>query len=169
MTNEELLTTINRIHVDCYQLCKNAFSKYFNNSGNMDVFCHSDEEYGLFTKIREELTEPSDNPKQKYYRLLEPIVIPAKNDVPKIGYTYLYIRKPDPTPYGLYRGDVDFFTNENEYRALKQSLLDGTVIQGAKMYDRPGWDFIQLSNPAIGSVAYVSTKENVEWVRVKHD
>lgn len=149
-------------------MCKQILGEYLPNSGNMGVFCHSDEEYTSLTKLREELTEPADNPNQKYYKLSEPIVIPAEGDVPETTYTHLYIRKPDPTPYGKYKGDVDFIIAPEKYLKLKEKVENGEV-KGAEIYDRPGWDNIQLSDHDIDAVAYVSTKEMTEKVRVKFD
>jgi hypothetical protein len=82
-------------------------------------------------------------------------------------YTHLYIRKPDPTPYGQYNGDVDFVLSGDEYVELKKLLLDGEEIKVAQIYDRVGWDTIQLIWPGINSVGYISTKEFAEKVRVR--
>lgn len=133
----------------------------------MGVFCHDDDEYERLMKIRDEITEPSDNPDQKYYRLIQPIIIPVKDDIPETTYTELYIRKPDTTSYGNYIGDVDFYLEPQEYLKVKNSLLEGVEIKGARIYDRPGWDMIQLFDPNISSVGYVSTKDMTEKVRIK--
>ena len=161
----QLLEAIKHIHFSCYKLCKQSFGKYLPNAGNMGVFCHYDDEHKLLIKIREELTEPSDNLNQKYYRLYEPIVIPAEGDVPKTTYTYPYIRKPDPYRYHV--GDVDFFLEPEKYAELKQSLLDGKVIKGARIFKRPDLDMIELYDPNIDALGYVSTNKMAEAVRVK--
>lgn len=166
-SKKQLLQTIKHIHFSCYKLCEQAFGEYFPNSGNIAVFCHSDEEYKFLTNIREELTESSSNPDQKYYRLLEPITVPAQDNVPEATYTHLYIRKPDPTPYGKYTGDVGFFLGSEAYSKLKNSLLSGVEIKGARIYDRPSWDMIQLTDPKIDAVSYVSMKKMTEAVHVK--
>lgn len=165
-TNKELVHAINEISFDCHKLCRLVLGKYLPVAGNMGVFCHSDEEYEVLTKIREELTEPSNNPDQKYFRLYESIVVPASKDIPEAVYTHLYIRKPDPSPYGKYLGDVDFVLEPNEYLALKGSVSQGK-INGAEIYDRPGWDTFQITDPSMNSIAFVSTKEFSEKVRVK--
>lgn len=163
-----LFSAIQHIHVACNQLCKQILGEYLTNSGNMGVFCQTEEEYEKFTKLREELTEPSDNPNQKYYKLSEPLVIPANGDVPETTYTHLYIRKPDPTPYGKYQGDVDFVMDQDEYKELKEKVGNGEV-KSAEIYDRPGWNNIQLTDTTIGAVAYVSTMQMAEKVRIKFD
>ena len=48
-----------------------------------------------------------------------------------------------------------------------QNSVLSELIKGAEMYDRPGWDTIQISDPNINAVAYVSTKEFAEKVRVR--
>jgi len=64
------------------------------------------DEYEYLTKVREKLTESSDNLNQKYFKLHNPIVIPAQGDVPETAYDFLYIRQPDP--YRHHVGDLDF-------------------------------------------------------------
>lgn len=164
---EQLIALIRSIHEDSYGLCKRAFGKYFSNAGNVAIFCHSDREYTGFEELQKELTEPSDNPNRKYFKLYDPIFIPAERGLPEGVYTYLYVRKPDPSPYGRFSGDVDFFTESEEYLRLKESLQKGVVFEGAEIYDRPGWDMIQISNPNISAVAYVSIKSMTEKVRVR--
>ena len=163
----QLLEAIKHIHFDCYKLCNQVFGTYFSNAGNIGVFSHTDEEYKYLSKLQEELTEPSDNPHQKYFHLKQSILVPAENNVPEATYTHLYIRKPDPTPYGNYLGDVDFFLEPATYTKLKNQILSGTVIKSAQIYDRPGWDMIQLSDPTIASVGYISTQAMAEKIRLK--
>ncbi len=162
---EQLLEAIKHIHLSCYQLCKQLFDCYLPNAGNMGVFCHYDDEYMFLTKLRETMTEPSDNPDQKYYRLREPIIIAAEEDAPEATYTYLYIRKPDP--YRHHVGDVDFYLEEGEYNQLKQSLLDGKQVKGARIFPRADLDMIELFNPDVDALGYVSQKTMTEKVRVK--
>lgn len=156
-----LVERIKQIHADCYQLCQQAFGKDLLNSGNMGVFCQNDQEYQLFSKIAQSLVLQSDNPKQKYFTLIEPIIIG------EIDYQYLYIRLPDPSGYGKYLGDVDFYLPDADYQELKERLLEGEIIKNAQIYDRPGWDMIQLTDPNIKSVAYVSILDMTQKVHVK--
>jgi hypothetical protein len=135
------------------------------NAGNMGVFSHYDDEYELLIKIRKEQTETSDNLNQKYFRLLNPIKIPPKGDVPETIYTYLYIRKPDP--YRHHAGDVDFFLEPKAYSEIKKSLLSGKKIKGARVFERTDLDMIELFDPDVDVLGYVSTNQMTKKVRVK--
>lgn len=161
-----LFGAINYIHFACYQLCKQSFGYYLPNAGNMGVFSHYDDEYELLINIRKGLTEPADNPNQKYFRLFEPIIIPVRDDIPETTYTHLYIRKPDP--YRHHVGDVDFYLKSVEYRKLKKSLLNGKQIKGARIFERTDLDIIELYDPDIDVLCYISTTHMTEKVRVKH-
>ena len=159
----QLIEAVKHVHFSCHDLCKQAFGKYLTNAGNMGIFCHYDDEYVFLTKLRKELTEESDNFNQKYFRLHEPIVIPARDDIPETTYTFLYIRKPDP--YRAQVGDIDFFLETGEYLKLKESIQNGAKIKGARIFDRPELDMIELTNPDIDAAAYVSTHKMTERVR----
>jgi hypothetical protein len=162
---EELLEAIKHVHFSCYTLCKQSFDKYLPNAGNMGVFCHYDDEYEFLTKLREEMTESTDNLNQKYFRLHEPIVIPAEGDVPETIYTYLYIRKPDP--YRHHVGDVDFYLEPEKYLEVKNSILNGVVMKGARVFDRTDLDMIELYDPDVDALGYVSTETMTTDVHVK--
>jgi len=69
----QLLEAIKYTHLKCFELCKKIFGEYLPAAGNIGIFCHYDNEYQFLTKLREELTEESDNWNQKYYRLHKPI------------------------------------------------------------------------------------------------
>lgn len=161
----QLLEAIKHIHFSCYALCKQAFGTYLPNAGNIGVFCHYDEEYKFLIQIREALTESSDNVNQKYSRLHTPIVIPARGDVPETTYTYLYIRKPDP--YRHHVGNVDFYLEPEKYAELKKSLLNGAVMKGVRVFARLDLDMIELYDPDIDALAYVSTNKMTEKAQVK--
>ncbi len=156
----QLLKTIEQIHADCHKLCMQILGKHLQVAGNIGVFCQTDNEYKNFTKLRIKLTEPSNDQNQKYYRMYNPI------SIGKTIYTHVYIRKPDSTTYGRYLGDIDFILEPNEYIKLKDLVAKGR-IKGAEIYDRPGWDTIQITDPHINSVAYISTKEFAEKVRAE--
>ncbi len=161
----ELTDAVRYIHSACYKLCKQSFGKDLPNAGNVGVFCHYDDEYEQLVAIRKEITEPSDDPNQKYFRLLEPIVLPAEGDAPEATYTHLYIRKPD-----IYRaqvGDIDFYVEQNEYDQLKQRLQGGESISGARIFPRNDLDMIELYNPDVDALGYVSTNTMTEKVRIK--
>lgn len=162
---EELFEAISYIHFACYKLCKQSFGKILPNAGNMGVFCHYDDEYTMLVQIREQITKPSDDPNQKYFELLEPIVIPAKDDIPETAYTHLYIRKPDI--YRAQAGDVDFYIEQNDYDILKSELVNGKNITGARIFPRNDLNMIELFNPDIDALGYVSTNVMSEKVRIK--
>lgn len=162
---EGLLEAIKHTHFECYKLCKQSFGRYFPNAGNIGIFCHYDEEYEFLTGIRKDLTEESENVDQKYFRLHEAIIIPAQDDIPETAYTYLYIRKPDP--YRSHVGDVDFYLEHKKYTELKQSMIDGKKIKGARIFDRGDLDMIELYDPDSDALGYVSTHKMTETVRVK--
>lgn len=162
---KQLFEAIKHIHFESYGLCKQSMGKYLPNAGNMGVFCHYNNEYERLIKIRKELTESADNVNQKYFRLLNPVVIPAKDDMPETTYTYLYIRKPDP--YRHHVGDVDFYLEQNEYNQLKQSLSGGRKITGARLFERPDLDMVELYDPDVDVLVYISTNKMTEKVRIK--
>ncbi|OGI85889.1 hypothetical protein A3A01_01125 [Candidatus Nomurabacteria bacterium RIFCSPLOWO2_01_FULL_39_17] len=162
---DKLFEAIEYIHFSCFKLCKEAFGKYLPIAGNIGVFCHYNNEYEFLTKLREELTEKSDNFNQKYYHFHNSIIISQKGNIPETIYTHLYIRKPDQ--YRAQVGDVDFVLDKKKYIKLKNLLSNGVEINGAKIFDRADLDMIELSNPDIDTLAYVSTKTMTERVRVK--
>lgn len=161
----ELLKAIAFTHFACYKLCKQSFNKYLPNAGNIGIFCQYDDEYEFLTKLRQELTLSTDNINQKYFRLHEPIMIPQEGDVPETTYTYLYIRKPDPYRHQV--GDVDFYLEPGQYAKLKAELESGKVIKGARIFPRQDLDMIELHNPDVDALGYVSTHTMTEKVRVK--
>ena len=162
---DELLKAIQHIHLECYKLCKQSFGEYLPNAGNIGVFCHYDVEYEQLTEIRKMLTKPSDNPEQKYFELLEPIVIEATGGTPKTTYTHLYVRKPDP--YRHHAGDIDFYLEQPEYDKLKKSLASGKQILGARIFPRNDLDMIELYDPDVDVLGYVSTNMMSQKVRTK--
>ncbi len=150
----QLTKALKHIHFACHMLCKQAMGKYLPVSGNIGVFCHYEDEFVYLTKVREELTDESDDFNGKYFRLYEPIVIPKKGDVPKTTYTYLYVRQPDPHRYQV--GDVDFYMEPKKYRQLKKTVKKGN-IKGARVFPRPDLDMVQLYDPDIDCCSFVVT------------
>jgi hypothetical protein len=161
----ELMEAIRHIHYACMELCRSSFGEYLPNAGNIGIFCHYDDEYERLVEVRKRLTKPSEDPNQKYFELHEPIEIPATGDYPDTKYTHLYIRKPDP--YRHHVGDVDFYLPPAEYTKTKQSLLDGKIIEGARIFPRGDLDMIELHNPDTDALAYVSTSIMSKSVRKK--
>jgi len=164
-SEDELIQAITYTHKECFELCHNSFGGYLPVAGNIGIFCHYDEEYEFLTGLRKQLTESSDNVDQKYFRLHVPIVIAAQEDIPETTYTHLYIRKPD-----IYRaqvGDVDFVMEAGRYEKEKEKLANGESIQGARIFPRSDLDMIELYNPDIDVLGYVSVASMTEKVRVK--
>ena len=164
-SKEQLVEAIKYTHFACYALCKQSFGSYLPNAGNIGIFCHYDNEYEQLVTIRKELTEPSDDPKQKYFKLHEPIIIDAQHSVPETTYTHLYIRKPDPYRHQV--GDVDFYLEQGQYDELKQSLIDGKQVKGARIFPRNDLDMIELYDPDVDALGYVSTSTMTEKIRIK--
>lgn len=158
------MEAIRYTHFKCFALCKRNFGKHLAVAGNIGIFCHFDDEYVFLTKLREELTEKSDNWNNKYYRLHEPIVIPARGDVPDTTYTYLYIRKPD---LHTEVGDVDYVLNKKVYEELKLTLLGGEKMTGIEILDRTDLDLVKLSDPDIDVLSFIGTKNMNENMKVK--
>lgn len=160
----QLQEAIEYTHHGCFELCKKIFGWYLPVAGNIGIFCHYEAEYGFLTKLLERLTEKSDNWNQKYFRLHEPIAIPAHGNIPDTIYTYLYIRKPD---HHTEVGDVDFVLNGKEYSELKSNLSKGVIIRGMEILDRPELDLIRLSDPEFDVVSFIGQKDMTENVKVK--
>ncbi len=147
------------------QMCYNTFGRYLSNAGNVGIFCHFLEEYENLTKLRKELTFPSNNPDQKYFTLKQPIIVNSDSEIPNTEYKYLYIRKPKIESPQV--GDIDFYLEDEEFENIKLSLLNGKSITGARIYDRADLNMIELFDPNIDVVAYVSTISETQRVRVK--
>ncbi len=161
----DLKNVIQKIHIGCSKLCHQALGVYLPVAGNIGIFCQSEAEFEAFTKIREELTYSSSNPDQKYFELKNPITVDQVDTIPPATYTHLYIRRPNlDSPEA---GDVDFVLSLDDYQQLKNRILNGEIISGASIYERPGWDTIEIRNSEIDALAYVSTQEMAEKVRVR--
>ena len=164
-TVEELLEAWKHIHIECHKFCMNSFGRHLDNSGNLGIFCHYEYEYDRLVEIRKTLTEPSDNPNQKYFKLHEPIVFQATDTSPETAYTHLYIRKPDP--YRHHVGDLDFYLPPVEYTTLKREFQEWNPLEWARIFPRTDLDMIELYNPDSDVLAYVSTSMMTERVRIK--
>lgn len=161
----QLLEAIQYTHFACYELCQQSFGRILPNAGNIGIFCHYEDEYNKLIEIRNGIVEPSHDPNQKYFKLLEPIIIPDQDGIPGTTYTHLYIRKPD-----IYRaqvGDVDFYLEQAEYDTLKQSLIDGVQVPGVRVFRRNDLDMIELYNPDVDTLGYVSTSIMSQKVHIK--
>lgn len=159
----ELMESIEYLHYACFKLCKQALGAYLPVAGNVGIFCHYESEYADLTKIHGALTEPSANQKQKYFKLHQPIMISAKDDIPETTYTHLYIRKPDP--YRAQVSDIDFIMPADKYASIRGSLQNGETIHGARIFDRPELDMIELYDPDIDALGYVCVQQVTLEVR----
>ncbi len=151
----ELLKAITYIHFACHRLCKQSFGNYLPIARNIGVFCHYDEEFLTLTNLRKEMSDAGDNWNNKYFRLHEPITVPAEKGILQTTYTYLYIRKPDPTHPQA--GDLDFYLEPSKYAELKKTLLTGNELKGARILKRPDLDYVELYDPNIDAYGYVGT------------
>jgi hypothetical protein len=164
INQEGLHEAIEYIHRKCSKLCKDIFGSYLPCAGNIGVFCHYEDEYEFLTRLREKLTEKTNNWNEKYYRLYEPIMILAQGEVPGATYTYLYIRKPDQHSEV---GDVDFVLDKSNYDELKASLSGGKKSNGMEVLDRSELDLIKLSEPNTDVIAFIGKKDMTENVGLK--
>ncbi len=154
----QMIQAIEHIHFACHTLCMQSMGRYLPAAGNVGVFCHYDDEYMFLKKLQEELTDLSKSVYGKYFLLHQPIIIPAKSDIPETTYSYLYIRKPDPNKNQV--GDIDFYLEPEKYAELKQSLLDGKEIKGIRaLPNRPDLDLIELYDPDIDAWGFIGNKK----------
>ncbi|MDD3647910.1 MAG: hypothetical protein PHS44_05435 [Candidatus Dojkabacteria bacterium] len=164
--DKKLLDRIQYIFVNCHSLIESAFGKDYPVAGNIGIFSQGDKEYQTFKLISEGLIKRSDNPNQKYFELKKELRL-TDGDYAAI-FTHVYIRKYDPSEYGRNKGDVDFVAGEEEYSFLKNKVRN-SEYKGAAMYNRPGWDTIQITETGIDVVSYLCTRKMAEKVRVKFD
>ena len=162
----ELLNRIRYVLINCRKLIKSTFKQDFPTSGNIGIFSQSEQEYIKFKRITEDLVNKSTNPNQKYFELNEQLILKDGDYI--ATFTHIYIRKFDPSEYGKNKGDIDFIVDDKEYSKLKDEVSKNKY-QGAEMYQRPGWDTIQITEKNIDVVSYLSTREMAEKVRVKFD
>ena len=157
---------IEEIHNACFELCKQAVGEYLSVAGNIGIFCQSDGEYNRYLAIAKDITKSSDNPNQKYFDLIESVTIKQNGVVPEATYTHVYIRKPaDDSPQV---GDIDFVLERSEFDILKEKIRINTEsIPGASIYERPGWDMVEVRNLEINAIAYISYQEMAEKVRIR--
>jgi len=154
----QMMEAIKHIHFACHALCKQSMGKYLPVAGNIGIFCHYEDEYIFLKNLQAELTDLSKSVYGKYFLFHKPIVIPAKGDISKTIYSYLYIRKPDPNKPQV--GDMDFYLEPEKYAKLKQSLIDGKIIKGARVLpNRPDLDLIELYDSEIDVLGFIGDKK----------
>lgn len=165
-SEKELLNTIEYLHIECHRLINKKLGKFLPVAGDVCIFCHFDDEYEKLTEISKDLVVSSKNQNQKYFQLKEPFLIPAKDEIPAATYEWLYIRKPNPKSPQV--GDIDFVLTDEQYNELKESVT-ANQIKDARVYDRPGWDMIEILENEIDALPYICTKNMAEKVRVKFE
>jgi hypothetical protein len=163
--DKSLSQLIKSVHDGCHQLVHTALGRHLPVAGNVAIFCQTEEEFERLSELCSKITAPSTNPNQKYFQLVEPFVVAGDSSAPPATYTYLYIRKPSPDSPEL--GDIDFILPEQEYRELKKALEDGVRYEGAHVYEREGWDMIEIRTSGMRAVAYISTLPMAQKVRVR--
>jgi len=67
----------------------------------------------------------------------------------------------------IHFGDLDFYLEPEKYNNLKKSLLAGERVKGARVFERTDLDMIELYNPDVDVLAYVSTEKMTQKVRTK--
>jgi hypothetical protein len=163
-TVEQLYERVRYIYQQCSLLVKESLGSVPPTAGNVAIFCQSDEEFEEYSKVAELLVHPSDNPNQKYFQLVEPIVIEATGELPGTTLSWLYIRKPSPdSPKS---GDVDYTLSQADYDKFKAEVSAGK-IKDASIYVRPGWDMVEFRNSAYDGLPYAGVQEMQEKVRVR--
>lgn len=66
---------------------------------------------------------------------------------------YEFLKKPQV-------GDIDFYLEPEKYSALKQSLLGGKIIKGARVLpNRPDLDLVELYDPDIDAWGFIGNKK----------
>lgn len=156
---------VHELHVTCSRLCLAAYGQVFGVVGNVAVFCQTAEEYRLLTALRQVITHPSTNPEQKYFALLDPIMVSASGSVPTGTYTHLYIRRPaGDSPE---RGDIDFVVDHERLAALQRNIRRGQGPIGARLYALDDLEMIELAGPEHRALAYVCVRATALAVRVR--
>ena len=56
--------------------------------------------------------------------------------------------------------------SDADYTEFKKSAESG-VVEGANIYERPGWDMVELKTLDSDVLPYICTKEMAEKVRVR--
>lgn len=162
----QLEKAIRYTHEACNKLCHMALDAYLPAAGNIGIFCHYDDEYEKLTALRQRMTDSTVHFNDKYFKLREPIIIPAKGKIPAATYEYLYIRQPDP--YRSQVGDVDFVMRPDKYAELRKLLRSGTAINAARLYNGSSdLDMVELYDPDIDALGYLTTTTMADKIRKK--
>lgn len=158
----DLLQALEYLHETCNRLCFEAVGTYLPVRGNIGIFCHDYAEFTYLTGLREKLTNPSPNYNEKYFPLKQPITLAATDGIPAATYEYLYIRQVDP--YRSQVGDVDFVMSPDPFQAYKEKLITGEFRNGARLFERPQENLIELWRPSYDVVSFVANNDMSELI-----
>lgn len=151
---EELLSAIRYLHAECAKLCNEAFGRYLPVAGNIGVFSHFEDEFRFLSELRKTLTDEKGNWNGKYFRLHEPITIPAQHGIPEAMYTHLYIRKPDAEKPEV--GDIDYVLPREEFLRLVGSSKHGKTLNGIEICYRSDLNMLWLSRADRDILPYIT-------------
>ncbi|MDQ6985080.1 MAG: hypothetical protein Q9M91_03130 [Candidatus Dojkabacteria bacterium] len=161
-TLSELLGIIQRIHIESYELAFETYDRIFDNSGNIGVFTHFDDEYKYLKNAERMVSKVSDDPSIKYFELIDPINMPSIKNFPEVSYTHLYLRKPDSSEYGNHYGHIDFNVNVTELKEMLKGIKKNT---NQSIYKYGELEMIELRNEKYNSLAYINTPEIAKSIR----
>lgn len=150
------MTALEYLHRKSHELCREITGQYFSVRGCIAIFCHDYHEYEYLAALRKRLTESEPSYKGKYYPLKEPITFPEKDGIPATTYEYLYIRQVDP--YRSQVGDVDFVMPAGAFAEYKSRLVTGEFRDGARVFERPEENMIELWLPEYDVASFLATE-----------
>lgn len=165
-SESELLDALRYVHEASHKLCKEVTGMYLPVRGDIGIFCHDYGEFTYLTELRKKLTNAAPNYNGKYFPLKQSITFPEKDGVPAAMYTYLYIRQVDP--YRSQVGDVDFVMSPEVFERYKMTLQIGEFRSGARLFERPDENMIELWNPENDVLAYIAINDMNEAVQGKN-
>ncbi|MEI6728370.1 MAG: hypothetical protein WCK98_01885 [bacterium] len=152
------------VHKGAYNVCHEIFGEVFKNSGNIGIFCQTENEYKTFEQLATQLTKKSTDLNQKYFELLEPIKLDFTNET--ISYTHLYIRKPEANNYGKNLGDIDFRLDKIKFESIYEKVLNKTLDPRVGIYIYKNLTMLEvkdLSTPALAYLAVPGTAEKMRF------
>jgi hypothetical protein len=164
LTFNDLFKRIEIIHKGTYKVCYEIFGEVFENSGNICIFCQTENEYETFKLSATSLTKKSADINQKYFEFIEPIKLDFINTI--VTYTHLYIRKPDNSDYGKNLGDIDFRLDTSKFESAYQKVLDKNLDPRVTIYNYRSLTMLEvkdLSTPALAYLAIPGTAEKMRF------
>lgn len=153
-TQSQLLEALKYTHLVSLRLCKKVLGEYLPVAGNFAIFCHYGNEFEYLTDLRKHLTREVVHFNNKYFQLIEPIIIPIEDGMPETTYEFMYVRRADP--YRGQVGDVDFVMDPKKFAEFVGSLKAGKQVPGARIIQTSGLDLVELYDPDFDVLAYVT-------------